>query len=317
MSAPADGAARAPRLATPRVAVVVGSGSVKCAAALGLWRVLERERIAVDLLVGCSGGAVFAAGLALGHSSDEAAALAARFYSREATSRRDRMALWRAAFPKLFGFRERWGLRDERPLNAALRAAFGDRTFADARTRLLCTATDFHTGEQVVLAEGRVADAVRASIAIPFAFAPHEVGGRLLVDGFLSDPLPVGVAVREGADVIIAMGFESPYQTQVRSAGRFAFQVSSIMTNNLLRASFAFHGAAHHGEVIPILPRFERRVGLFDTAKLPYVIEEGARATEEQLPYLRRLLADGVRAADAVSPVGPASGAARESRAPA
>ena len=275
----------------PRLAVVVGSGSVKCAAAVGLWRVLRREGIAVDLLVGCSGGAVFAAGLALGYDPDEVAALAARFFTREATSRRDRGALWRAAFPRLLKFSERWGLRDERPLMAALRGAFGERTFADARCRLLCTATDFHTGEQVVLDEGPLVDAVRASIAIPFAFAPWRVGGRTLVDGFLSDPLPVGVAVREGADVIVAMGFESPYQSNVRSAGRFAFQVSSIMTNNLLRAAFAFHGSAHHGEVIPILPRFERRVGLFDTKQIPYVIEAGERATEEQLPYLRRLLA--------------------------
>jgi NTE family protein len=291
------------------VAVVVGSGSVKCAAALGLWRVLQRAGIEVDLLVGCSGGALFAAGLALGLSADEVQDAARRLFTREATSRRDRMALWRAAFPRLFGFDERWGLRDERPLNAALRAGFGDHTFADTRIPFLCTATDFKTGEQVVIDDGLLRDAVRASIAIPFAFAPHRIGDRLLVDGFLSDPLPVGVAVREGADVIIAMGFESPYQTRVRSAGRFAFQVSSIMTNNLLRAAFAFHGAAHHGEVIPILPRFERRVGLFDTSQLPYLINEGERAAEEQLPYLQRLLAgrgdgaDGVRGADVVAPV--------------
>ena len=284
------------RTGAPRLAVVIGSGSVKCAAAVGLWRVLQREGIVPDLLVGCSGGAVFAAGLALGHAPAEVEALAARFFTREATSRRDRGALWRAAFPRLFGFTERWGLRDERPLLAALRGGFGERTFADARVRLLCTATDFHTGEQVVLGDGAIVDAVRASIAIPFAFAPWRLGGRLLVDGFLSDPLPVGVAVREGADVILAMGFESPYQATVRSAGRFAFQMSSIMTNNLLRASFAFHGVAHHGEVVPILPRFERKVGLFDTAKLPYVVEAGERAAEEQMPYLRRLLSARRRA---------------------
>ena len=284
-TAPTAPAARAPRLA-----MVAGSGSVKCAAALGLWRVLAREGITPDLLVGCSGGAVFAAGLALGHSADECEQMAVRLFTREATSRPDRRALWRAAFPKLFGFGERWGMRDDRPLLAALRTAFGDRTFADASHRLLCTATDFRTGEQVVVGEGRVADAVRASIAIPFAFAPWPLGGRLLVDGVLSDPLPVGVAVREGADVIVAMGFEAPYQAHIRSPARFAFQVSSIVTNNLLRSAFAFHGAAHHGEVIAVLPRFERRVGLFDTAAIPYVIEQGERAAEEQLPYLRRLL---------------------------
>lgn len=284
-------------MTAPRLALVVGSGSVKCAAAVGLWRVLAREGIEPDLLVGCSGGALFAAALALGHPPDEVEALAVRLFTREATGRPDRRALWRAAFPRLFGFSERWGLRDDRPMLAGLRAGFGARTFADARRRLLITATDFHTGGQVVLGDGPLVDAVRASIAIPFAFPPWPLGGRLLVDGFLSDPLPVGVAVREGADVILAMGFESSYQREVRTPGRFAFQVSSIMTNNLLRSAFAFHGMAHHGEVIPILPEFTQRVGLFDTAKIPYVVAEGERAAEEQLPYLRRLLAAKAAAA--------------------
>lgn len=301
-AAPAGTALGAPRGgAAPRLALVVGAGSVKCAAAVGLWRVLAREGIEPDLLVGCSGGAVFAAALALGHSPDECEALAARFFTREATSRPDRRALWRAAFPRLFGFDERWGLRDDRVLNAALGQAFGPRTFSDAPRRLLCTATDFHTGEQVVLEDGPVAEAVRASIAIPFAFPPWRVGGRLLVDGVLSDPLPVGVAVREGASVILAMGFEATYQTSVRSPGRFAFQVSSILTNNLLRAAFSFHGAAHHGEVVPIVPQFAERVGLFDTRRIPYVVREGERAAEEQLPYLRRLLAEPAGAATRAS----------------
>jgi len=107
----------------------------------------------------------------------------------------------------------------------------------------------------------------------------------------------VGVAMREGANVIVAVGFESPYQTRISSAGRFAFQLSSIMTNNLLKASFAFHGLAHHSEVIAVIPRFEQRIRLFDTEKMPYIIEEGAQAMSEQVPYLRRLLAAAVPAA--------------------
>ena len=62
------------------------------------------------------------------------------------------------------------------------------------------------------------------------------------------------------------------------------------MTNNLLRASFAFHGLAHHSEVIPVLPRFTERIRLFDTHKIPYIVDEGERAMAEQMPYLRRLL---------------------------
>ena len=274
-----------------RVALVIGSGSVKCAAALGAYRVLQREGVEVSLLVGCSAGSLFASVIALGYDAETCAAMASRLWTRQLTERADRLALLRAAFPKLLGFDANWGLRDDRRVMRGIEAAYGDRTFADARVPLFITATDFETGEQVVLARGRLADAIRASIAIPFAFRPHRVDGRLLIDGFMSDPLPVGVAIKEGADVIVAVGFESPYQTRVTSAGRFALQLSSIMTNNLLKASFAFHGLAHHSEVIPVIPRFEQRIRLFDTEKMPYIIEAGERAMEEQMPYLRRLLA--------------------------
>jgi NTE family protein len=86
------------------------------------------------------------------------------------------------------------------------------------------------------------------------------------------------------------MGFESPFQDQITSAGRFAFQVSAILSNNLLRSQFSFHGLAHHAEIIPIIPQFGQRIRLFDTEKIPYIIEEGERAAQAQLPYLLRLL---------------------------
>jgi NTE family protein len=276
--------------AQPRVAVVIGSGSVKCAAALGLLKVLQREGIGIDLLVGCSGGSLYAALMGMGYDVAVAEEMTRTLWTKELTKKRDRMAFVRAFVPG-FKFRERFGLVDDRLILQRLRTAFGDRTIESATTRLFLTATDFHTGEQVVFRSGPVADAVRASIAIPYVFEPWQIGDRLLVDGFLSDPMPVGVAIKEGADIIVTMGFESPYQANVTSLLRFAFQLSSITSNNLLRAKFSFHNLAHHNEIIPIVPKFAERIGLFDTHKIPYVIEEGERATEEQLPYLRRLLA--------------------------
>jgi NTE family protein len=172
-----------------------------------------------------------------------------------------------------------------------LREAFGTTRIEDMPIPLHVTATDFSNGEQVTLSSGSVVDAVRASIAMPFAFAPVRLDGKLLTDGYLADPMPVGVAVRQGADVIIAAGFEAQNQTSISSASRFAFQLNTIMSNNLLKSNFAFHSLAHHGEVIAIIPEFKEHVRLFDTSKIPYVIEVGERAAEEQLPYLRELLA--------------------------
>jgi NTE family protein len=272
------------------VAVVIGSGSVKCAAALGLINVLQRNAIPVDMLVGCSAGAIYAACIASGRSTTEAAAMSQRMWTHEVTAERDRASLFRALFPRLLGFGEEFGLRSDRRMLARLAEAFGDARIEDMRIPLHITATDFATGHIAVFSKGRAADAIRASVAIPFLFRPWRIDGRLYVDGFMSDPLPVGVAIREGAGIIVAMGFESPYQEHIDSPGRFAFQVSSIVSNNLLKSQYSFHGLAHHAEIIPILPEFSQRIRLFDTDKIPLIIAEGERAAEAQLPYLLRLL---------------------------
>ena len=273
-----------------RVAIVIGSGSVKCAAALGLCNVLQREGIDIDMFVGCSAGSIYASVLATGRDTATAAEMTKQLWTREVTGQRNRMALLKAMMPRLFGFSEKFGLRRDDLVMDRLRRAFGDSRIEDAKTKLFITATDFNSGDQAVLSSGSIADAIRASIAIPYIFEPYPIDGKLLIDGFMSDPLPVGVAIREGAQVIIAMGFESPYQSSVKSVGRFSFQLSSIMTNNLLKSRFAFHNLAHHAELLLVMPQFRQRIRLFDTDKIPDIIEDGERAAEEQLPYLRRVL---------------------------
>ncbi len=273
-----------------KVALVIGSGSVKCAAAIGLHKALLREGIEVGMIVGCSGGAIYAALIALGHSPEEAQEMSMRLWTRDVTSKHNSKSLWQILLPKQFGFDENFGTVDDTLVMERFRAAYGDKQLQDAKIPLYITATDFEHGEQVVMTRGSVVDTLRASIAIPYIFKAHRVDGRLMVDGYLSDPMPIGVAIKEGANVILAMGFESPYQGQLNSLMRYTFQVSSIMSNNLLKSNFAFHQLAHHGEVIPILPEFNQRIGLFDTDKIPYIIEEGERAADEQMPYLKKLL---------------------------
>jgi len=274
-----------------RLALVIGSGAVKCAAALGLWKVLSQAGIEIDLLVGCSGGSLFAATMALGMDVDECIEKTQRLWNRKVTEKRDMTSLLRAALPRVFNFNERFGMIDDQAMVQNLRSVFGEQTFEDTRTPLYVVATDFHSGEQLVLSKGRLVDALRASISIPFIWPPWPVDDRLLIDGSASNPMPVDVAIKDGVEIILAMGFESSYPRSVSSISRFAFHVNSIMTNNLLKANFAFHNLAHHAEIIAIIPEFEQPVGLFDTSKFPYVIEQGERAMQEQLPYLNRLLA--------------------------
>ena len=54
-----------------KVALVIGSGAIKCAASIGMFQVLEEEHIDVDLVVGCSGGAIYGVGLASGKTTEE------------------------------------------------------------------------------------------------------------------------------------------------------------------------------------------------------------------------------------------------------
>jgi len=274
----------------PRIALVIGSGSVKCAAALGLMKVLTREKIDVDMVVGCSGGAIYASLIALGWSVERATDATLKMWTRDVTSKRSTRAVLQLALPFFFKFDETFGLIDDTIVNRRFKDGFEGATFADTKIPLYVTATDLYNGEQVVMSEGSVADAVRASISIPFIFPPHKVNGRYLIDGFQSDPLPIGVAIKEGADIIIAMGFESPYQGRISSLMRYNFQMSSITSNNLLKTNYAFHNLAHHSEIIPILPEFKEKIKLFDTDKLPYVIEEGERAAEAQIQFIRGLL---------------------------
>lgn len=273
-----------------KLALVIGAGSVKCAAALGLWKVLEREGIEIDMFVGCSGGSMYAAVMALGYDLATCEQLTRELWTPGITRKRDTRSLLSAMFPRLFGFKGSFGMLSDEPLRRALNKPFGEHTFAEASVPLHIVATDVANGRKVVLNSGAVADAVRASVAIPYVWKPWCIDGHWLLDGCLADPLPVDVAIREGADIILAMGFESPYPRKIRSAMRYAFQINSIYTNNLLRANYAFHNLAHHAEIIPILPEFGRDIRLFDTDQIPHVIECGERAMEKDLDYLRQVL---------------------------
>ena len=117
------------------------------------------------------------------------------------------------------------------------------------------------------------------------------MGGRLLFDGGASDPLPVSVAIQEGCDIILAMGFENPLNERVGSLMSLVAQTTCITMNNLLKSTYSFYNAAHHAEIVPIIPTFDRHVGLRDTSLHPYMIERGEEAAAKQLPFLRRLLA--------------------------
>ena len=272
----------------PRVALVVGSGGVKCAAAVGMWKVLEREGIRADMVVGCSGGSIYMAGMALGRTADEAERYSQGMWTGLFKRVHYRSVL-RSLLPRGLGFSERIGLVNDAAVGANIAKLFGGCTFADTRIPLHIAATDLHSGEKVALSSGSIVDAVRASIAMPLLLRPWPVEGRLLIDGGVSDPLPIGLAIREGAQIILAMGFARPPLKRIDSLLGIGNQAISIAINNLLHSTYAFYSAVHHAEIVPIMPAFDRPIEIGDTHLIPYIIEQGERATLAALPYLRQL----------------------------
>lgn len=280
-----DGAGR-----RPRVALVVGSGALKCLAAFGVMRVLRREHIPIDLVVACSGGSF--CGLWVAEGGEDPDAFCQRLVEGwdGSFNRISYSSLLRAVLPRNFRRGQRLGLIDDRRLNRAIREYTGNRTFDELKVPLHLVATDYASGEQVVVSQGPIFDGMRATISIPLVLPPWRVGERALVDGALCDPLPIDVAIREGADVIIAIGFEDTLANSLGTAGAHLVHLTSIVSNHLCRSQYAFYNLAHHAEVVAIMPRPEFTVGIKDLHRVPELLEIGAQAAEREVAYLRQLL---------------------------
>lgn len=273
-----------------KIALVIGWGSVKCAAALGLLRVLGREGIKIDMMVTSGGGSIFGALFALGYDVEEIVAMNQRLWTHEVTEQTNRLALLQILFPRLFRVRDYFNLRNDELVNQRLKEAMQEHTFEDTKIPLFISATDYQTGEQVVFSEGSIFEAVRATIALPMIFPPFRKRERLLADGYLSEPLPIGVAIKEGAEIILAMGFSSIAEAERESFSDYMLHLSSILSNNLLQASYSFYNTAHHSRLITIIPQFEDEIHMFDTEKVPEIIQVGEKEGTKILPELTKML---------------------------
>jgi len=275
----------------PRLGLVIGSGGLKCAAAIGVLQVLEQENIPLDMVVGCSGGAVFGASIAMGFSAEKMIDVMGYTWTRHSTEKFDLRSLAKIAFPGVLGFDDEIGILDDGSLQDGLTCAYGaETTFSETKIPFFCVATDFHTGDPVIISNGNIVKAIRASAGIPVLFKPIELNGRWLLDGGLSNPLPVDVAIQEGADVIIAVGFETPLVKSVSSPANFASQMFNILVNQLLYRKFAFYNLAYHSEIVAIVPHFEKEIHLNDVDIIPFIIEQGRDETLMHLKHLKQAL---------------------------
>ncbi len=260
-----------------RLAFVLGSGGVRSIAALGVAGRLAREGICPDFVAGCSSGALFGAQIALGMEGEEALRVATSLWSPELTQQRRWRAYAELLAPRWMGFDGRFAMRDDRLIAQRVECAFGNARLESTEVPLRVSATDAMTGEAVVLTRGRVADAVRASMAVPIIFPSVVVDGRALVDGVLSDPLPLAAA--QDARVVIALGFDGDMPRRVDRISRLVAQTSTALINNLMHARKAAARSAGQ-EVIDLRLDLDRRIGLWDTSAMPDLYEAGWRAAD-------------------------------------
>ena len=177
-----------------RIGVALGGGSARGFAHIGALASLERHDMSPDVVVGTSFGAVIGALYAAGRSPAELAAQASQLRRRD-------------VLPGVADFGvHRGALFSGERLEAFYERLVGDLTFADLQREFAVVATDVATGERVVLEEGSLARALRASSSLPGVFAPVEIDGRQLIDGGIGSPIPARTLDRFGVDLAIGIG---------------------------------------------------------------------------------------------------------------
>lgn len=276
----------------PRIALVLGSGGVRSVAALGIVDVLRRNGISPDLVVGCSSGALFGALVASAIAPDTGLAMSRKLWSQELTQQHRWRAWAQMLLPRWTGFDADFALRDGTLIGQRIVQAFGDARIEALPIPLRIAATDAASGAPVLLTNGPLAPALRASMAVPVLFSPVRIDGRRLVDGVMSDPLPVAGAA--DAQVVITLGFAGRLPRKIDRPSRMLARYSTALLNNLMQARV--EAATARGQrLLPIELQLDRHVGLWQTDALPDLFEAGCRAAQARLPELRALLDGGVR----------------------
>jgi len=220
------------------VGLVLGSGAAFGFAHVGVLRVLEREQIPVDIIVGSSIGALIGAMWAAGIDSNMLEQIALGLDEK-------------TTFFKLIGFRDlslpHHGFFKGNQVARFLRDYLGRKTFRRLNIPVKIVATNLFTGEEVVFDEGNVVDAIRASVSIPGIFRPVRWRNHYLIDGGVVDPLPVKVLNRYGVKKIIAVNVlsaaEDHIQRQAFYEAKKAQAEEAVKKKNMLvRAWFALVG---------------------------------------------------------------------------
>jgi NTE family protein len=234
----------------PKIGLALSGGGARGSAHVGVIKVLEELGVPIDYIAGTSMGAIVGGMYAAGYSADEleqvlaemnwSGAMSDKLPRRKQSMRKkdlDAQFLipYRVGFNK-GGIQLPLGVIEGHHLDQIFQKILlpvqGITDFDQLSIPFRAVATDLVTGQEVVISGGSLADALRASMSVPGAFAPVVLNGRKLVDGGMSNNLPVSVVREMGADIVIAVDISTPLLTeeQLTSVVKVAEQLTGFLT---------------------------------------------------------------------------------------
>lgn|SRR5690625_225973 len=202
-----------------RVGLVLSGGGARGYAHIGVLSVLEQTDIEPDVVAGTSMGAIIGGLYAAGYSAPEIHDLASSIRSRDVIDLSLQGSL----------------IKGEK-LDNVLSDLLPD-TFAQLQKPFAVTTTDVETGEKVIITEGNLIRAIRASSSFPGAFPPLEINGRLLADGGIINNLPVDAAAILGANYTIASDTTPPRRSEYQGEEQGNWWERMVSTVRLERRS--------------------------------------------------------------------------------
>ena len=249
-------ASTSPAKQRPKIGLVLSGGGARGAAHIGVLKVLEELRVPVDVIAGTSMGSIVGAAYATGLSIPEMEEAVGKITTRDLftdkppradqTIRQKSDDLSPFVIPELGIGKDGVALPKGIVTGVALEGELRKlvqitnvRSFDELPIPFRAIATDIGTGEMVVLKEGSVVQAIRASMSVPGAVAPVTIGKRQLVDGGLTNNLPIDIARSMGAEVIIAVNLGTPLlkPEEITSVLSVTFQMINILTEQNVNRS--------------------------------------------------------------------------------